>query len=195
MRLFIASALLAGALAATPALAQDADAPAGKEFQGFKVLALGGVDDVVVDGSDTAGALYAGSVGYDFQAGKLVVGVEGEVGGSTARECERDLLVAGDRTCLRTGRDLYAGARAGIAIRDNTLLYVKGGYTNGRAVATYTAGSTTIKDGDNLDGWRAGVGFEFNAGKRFVVRTEYRYSEYDQGVSRHQGVVGLGVKF
>lgn len=195
MRLFIAAAMLAGTVAATPAFAQDADAPAGKQFQGLKVLALGGVDDVVTDGSDTVGALYAGTVGYDFQAGKLVFGVEGEFGGSTAKECERDLIVTGDRTCLKAGRDIYGGARAGVVIRDNTLLYIKGGYTNGRAVATYDSGTTNTKLGANLDGWRAGVGFEFNTGSRFVVRTEYRYSDYEQGVSRHQGVVGLGVKF
>ena len=183
MRFLISSALLASAAIATPAFAQDTTAPEGKEFQGIKVLALGGIDDVTNSGSDKAGAVF---------------GVEAEVNGSTTKDCVGSTVVAGDTLCAKAGRDLYAGARVGYVLGENTLLYIKGGYTNARVNLTYDDGNTganNFKVGENLDGWRAGVGFEFNAGKNIVLRTEYRYSNYEQDFTRHQGVIGVGVKF
>jgi outer membrane immunogenic protein len=194
MRLIIASALLASAAVATPAFAQDAPAP-DKEFQGFKVLAVGGIDRVNSGGDGETGVGYGGTIGYDYQSGKGVFGVEGEVDGSTAKRCANDAVTAGDRLCAKTGRDFYAGARAGYAVSPNAMIYLKGGYTNARATADYTLAGTTTKTSDDLDGWRAGTGVEVNAGKNLVARVEYRYSNYEGDVSSHQGVVGLGFKF
>lgn len=194
MRLFIASALLASAALATPALAQDT-ATDGKEFQGLKVLAIGGIDRVNSGGDGKTGITYGGTVGYDYQSGRGVFGIEGEVDGSTVKRCEDNAITAGDRLCAKAGRDFYAGARAGYAISPKALLYVKGGYTNARATADYTLAGTTTKTGDNLDGWRVGSGVEINAAKNVVARVEYRYSNYEGDTSRHQGVVGLGFKF
>ena len=76
------------------------------------------------------------------------------------------------------------------------LLYVKGGYANGRINATYTAGGTTTKDGTNSDGWRVGTGVELPVAKNMLVRAEYRYTNYsDTDLARHQGLIGFGVKF
>ena len=198
MRFLIATALAASAAIATPALAQDNGPSEGKEFQGIKVLVLGGIDDVTNSGSDQAGAVYGGTIGYDHQSGKAVFGVEAEVNGSTTKDCAGSTIVSGDSLCVKAGRDFYAGARVGYVLGENTLLYVKGGYTNARVNVTYDDGGTganNFKVGENLDGWRAGVGMEFNAGKNIVLRTEYRYSNYQQDFTRHQGVIGVGVKF
>lgn len=197
MRFLIASALLASAIA-TPAFAQDNTAPEGKEFQGVKVLALGGIDNVTNSGTDKTGATFGGTIGYDHQSGKAVFGVEAEVNGSTTKDCVNDFAVSGDSLCQKAGRDFYAGARVGYVLGENTLLYVKGGYTNARVTGTYDDGSTganNFKVSENLDGWRAGAGMEFNAGKNIVLRAEYRYSNYEQNYSRHQGVIGVGYKF
>ncbi|MEO5494747.1 MAG: outer membrane beta-barrel protein [Sphingomonas sp.] len=194
MRFLIATALIASGAIAAPAFAQDTNAP-DKEFQGFKVLAVGGIDRVNSGGDGETGVGYGGTVGYDYQSGKGVFGVEGEVDGSTAKRCADNALTVGDRLCAKTGRDFYAGARAGYAVSPNVLVYVKGGYTNARATADYTLAGTTTKTSDNLGGWRAGTGVEVNAGKHLVARVEYRYSNYEGDTSRHQGVVGLGFKF
>ena len=198
MRFIIASALLASAAIATPALAQDApaSAPEGKEFQGFKILAVTGIDHVTSSGDNQTGLSYGGVVGYDYQSGKAVFGVEGEIDGSTAKDCVNNAVTAGDRACLKAGRDLYAGVRAGVVVGNKALVYVKGGYDNGRIVATYTLNNTTTKSGQNPDGWRVGTGVELNVGKNMLVRAEYRYTNYsDSDVARHQGLVGVGVKF
>ena len=198
MRFLIASALLASAAIATPALAQDApaSAPEGKEFQGFKILAVTGIDRVTSSSDNQTGLSYGGVVGYDYQAGKAVFGVEGEIDGSTAKDCVNNAITAGDRLCAKAGRDLYAGVRAGVVVGNKALLYVKGGYVNGRIVDTYTLNNTTTKTGQNLDGWRVGTGVELPVAKNLLVRAEYRYTNYsDSDVARHQGLVGVGVKF
>ena len=193
MRLLIASALLASAAVATPALAQDAP---GKEFQGAKIMAVTGVDYITSSADNVTGLSYGGIVGYDVQAGKGVFGVEGEIDGSTARDCVNNAITAGDRACLKSGRDLYAGVRAGVVVGSKALLYVKGGYDNGRLVGSYTLAGTTTTTGQNSDGWRVGTGVELNLSKNMLVRAEYRYTNYsDSDVARHQGLVGLGVKF
>jgi outer membrane immunogenic protein len=195
MRFLIASALLASAAIATPALAQDT-ATDGKEFQGVKILAVTGLDHVTSSIDNQTGLSYGGVVGYDYQSGKAVFGVEGEIDGSTAKDCVNNAVTAGDRACLKAGRDLYAGVRAGVVVGNKALVYVKGGYDNGRIVATYTLNNTTTKSGQNSDGWRVGTGVELNVGKNMLVRAEYRYTNYsDSDVARHQGLVGVGVKF
>ncbi|WP_066813035.1 outer membrane protein [Sphingomonas asaccharolytica] len=198
MRFVIASALLASAAIATPALAQDApaSAPEGKEFQGFKILAVTGIDRVTSSIQNETGLTYGGVVGYDVQSGNAVFGVEGEIDGSTAKDCANNVIAAGDRVCVKAGRDLYAGVRAGVVVGNKALLYVKGGYANGRITGTYTAGGVTTKDSGNSDGWRVGTGVELPVAKNMLVRAEYRYTNYsDTDLARHQGVIGFGVKF
>jgi len=192
MRFLIASALLAGAAIASPAFAQDAPS---KEFQGAKIVATTGIDRVNASGEGETGLSYGGTAGYDFQSGKTVFGIEAGIDGSTAKRCDTGVLAAGDQLCVKTGRDLYVGGRLGAVVGGKALLYVKGGYTNARAVADYTSGATSTKTGENLDGWRAGAGVELNLSRNLVGRVEYRYSNYEQDVSRHDGLVGLGVKF
>jgi len=77
--------------------------------------------------------------------------------------------------------------RAGVVVGNKALLYVKGGYANGRINATYTAGGTTTKDGTNSDGWRVGTGVELPVAKNMLVRAEYRYTNYsDTDLARHR---------
>ena len=88
MRKFIAAALLAGTVA-TPALAQDVNptftGPRIEGTLGYDHVGAGssvsndnGRDDQKIDG-----LLYGGGIGYDFAAGGFLVGVEGEITGST----------------------------------------------------------------------------------------------------------------
>jgi outer membrane immunogenic protein len=82
--------------------------------------------------------------------------------------------------------------------RPLTLLYAKAGYTNARAKATYNSNLAGVDDRplhDNLDGVRVGAGIEQAVGRKAFVKAEYRYSNYEQGVDRHQVVAGLGIRF
>ncbi|HEX8642064.1 MAG TPA: porin family protein [Allosphingosinicella sp.] len=195
MRKYVLAALLAGSVV-TPAAAQEATG----NFSGVRVEGIVGYDRPSVEGDGSSGVVYGAGVGYDFQSrGSAVFGVEGEVTDSTSDDCIADFDVTGDELCARAGRDFYVGARAGAAVSPNVLLYAKAGYTNARVGFDYEDGTTgtalDFDEGRNLDGLRAGAGVEFAIGPNSYAKTEYRYSNYEDGVSRHQVVAGFGFRF
>ena len=137
------------------------------------------------------GLVYGGAIGYDWQHGNMVFGVEGEITGSTIKdEINRgaDYSLSGS-----IGRDLYAGGRVGLAVGAGTLLYAKGGYTN--VGGRFALRSPLLNyDGEgNEGGWRVGAGAEVRLAGKTYLKSEYRYSDY--GSSRHQVVTGLGIRF
>lgn len=178
MRISFVAALALSSVFAAPALAQD------KTFEGPRVEAIGGWDSVDGGGDSKSGFVFGGAAGYDLQRGKVVFGVDGEITGSTTRETLNGVRV-------KAGRDLYAGARIGYVITPETLLYVKGGYTNARV----TAETGNVRVSENLDGFRVGAGVERNFLRNFYGKVEYRYSNYAQDFQRHQVLAGIGVRF
>lgn len=193
MRKYLLAALLAGSFAA-PAMAQD-NAP----FSGFRVEGIVGYDTTDVEDEGSSGVLYGAQVGYDFQSRGAVFGIEAEASDSTVDECVSNVDIVGDTLCAQAGRDLYVGGRVGAALGDNVLVYGKAGYSNARINLDYEDGTAaTAADfevGENLDGVRAGVGVEFALGPNSYAKTEYRYSNYEQGFDRHQVVAGFGFRF
>ena len=202
MRKFMFAAASATFFVAVPAFAQDiVRAP----FTGPRVEGLIGYDSVS-DGNDqdssaSSGVVYGGAVGYDAQVGGVVLGVEGEITGSTTDTRTDNLINAGDRLRLDAGRDLYAGGRVGYVISPLAMIYAKGGYTNARVEARYDSGNVRIDDHADLDGFRIGAGLEYRLSGNTYVKGEYRYSNYssvdgyDTDVDRHQLIAGLGLRF
>jgi len=157
---------------ATPAMAQDATAPAG-----LRVEALVGWDRPGIDGFHANGILVGFGAGYDLALGNSVsLGIDGEISDSSAK-----------RSGIKTGRDLYAGGRVNFAVSPKANVYVKGGYTNGRLTAE--------GDGINLDGFRIGAGGQWIVSGKTYVGAEYRYSNYELGVDRHQVALTVGTRF
>lgn len=193
MRTYLLSALLAGAVAA-PAFAQTA-AP----FTGLRAEGVVGYDTTDVEDEGADGVLYGAALGYDFQAGRAVLGVEGELTDSTVDECAVNVDSPGDQLCASFGRDIYVGGRAGVAVSPTALLYAKAGYTNARIAADYddgtAAGLNDFSLSDELDGVRVGAGGELAVGPNSYVKAEYRYSNYEDGFDRHQAVAGFGFRF
>ena len=189
-----AMALASVAVPAFPAVAQDS-----QPFSGLRVEGQVGYDTTDIEGENSDGVAYGAQVGYDVQSGGAVFGAEAEVADSTVDECVQDVDVAGDELCVSAGRDLYVGGRAGAAVADNVLVYGKAGYTNARANLDYedgTAGEALdFEEGENLDGVRVGAGVELALGPNSYAKTEYRYSNYEQGFDRHQVVAGFGFRF
>jgi len=193
MRSMFVAALLAAAVA-TPALAQDGAPP----FTGFHVDGLAGWDRLQAKNSGhDDGVLYGVGGGYDMQSGKALFGIEAEASDSTGKACVGSATAADPRLCAKAGRDLYIGGRVGTTIGDGrTLLYAKAGYTNAREKLTQDngAGQVTLAS-QNLDGVRVGAGAEYSVGPNSFIKTEYRYSNYQDGISRHQVVAGFGFRF
>lgn len=121
--------------------------------------------DDVTNGVDPTEVTYGATLGYDRQFGKVVVGVEA----SAANVFDR--------------ADLGAGARLGYVVNDNVLAYGRVGYTNldlGRR---------------SVDGLVVGGGLEVNVTGPVYTKVEYRYTDFEGGLGRHGGLVGVGVRF
>jgi outer membrane immunogenic protein len=188
------------ALATVASLAAVA-APASAE--GFRAEIHGGWDHVRADGpginnnDSDSGLVYGIGAGYDFRiAPKVELGIDLSADLSSMEECETSVVLPGDRACLDAGRDLAAAVRLGYKVSERGTLYALAGYTNARFRFDYTTpANVTTRDGRNLDGFRLGAGYQHDFGKRMYGKVEYRYSNYEADVTRHQALVGVGVKF
>jgi outer membrane immunogenic protein len=163
---------------AAPAMAQEAPA-----FTGGHAEAIVGYDNVDFGpgiGSGD-GVVYGLNLGYDFALGGAVAGIEAELSDSSADKT----LAPGVK--IEAKRDIYVGARIG-APMGAALLYAKAGYTNAR-IGADGIGSA------NGDGFRLGAGVEYALSGNLFLKGEYRYSNYEADVSRHQVVGGLGIRF
>jgi outer membrane immunogenic protein len=183
------AAVSAAALAAVPASAQTATtAPVGGRVE----LQLGldrvkvSLDDV---GSDQNfkdnGTVFGIGGGYDFAVGNNVTA------GFDLEATETSIEEGDDFAEVEGGRDLYAGGRVSFGVSQNATAYVKAGYTNFRVKGK--VGDET--DSEHLGGWRLGGGAQFGIGGRGYLGGEYRYSNYENDVSRHQLVATLGTRF
>ena len=190
MNRFAVAAALAAIVVATIALAAPAAAaePDARGLAGFRVEALAGYE-----GEDGTGILYGIGAGFDLAAGPLLFGVEAEAMESGAESCVADPI---STLCAWAGRDLYAGARAGIAVGTGGLVYVKAGYSNSRVKVEYdpAAGPTQVFV-DDYEGFRAGGGVQIDLGRNLFAKGEYRFTSYRGREEKHQGVAGIGLRF
>jgi outer membrane immunogenic protein len=188
MRKYVFAALLAGTVAA-PAMAQNA-AP----FTGLRAEAIAGYDSLESgedddDGQQTNGddgdesingIAYGVGVGYDFDLGGVVAGIEGEFTESTGKQDFDETLDAPFSGRIETGRDLYVGGRVGVKVAPTTLVYAKAGYTNTAIEGAFEgqdAGDRFEFD-SNVDGYRLGAGVEQMLASNSYAKIEYRYSNY-----------------
>ena len=121
--------------------------------------------DDVTGGVDPTDVTYGGVAGYDLQVGKVVVGVEA----TAANVFDR--------------ADLGAAARLGYTLNKNVLAYTRVGYTNLDLGAR------------SADGLAVGGGLEVKLVGSTFVKAEYRYTDFDGGLGRHGGLVGIGLRF
>jgi outer membrane immunogenic protein len=183
------------AAAATLAAAAPAFAQEGAPFTGAHVDGIVGWDRLQSNGHNDD-VMYGVSGGYDMQMGGALVGIEGEATDSNNKACAGAATVANPRLCAKAARDLYVGGRVGTVVGGRTLLYAKAGYTNARAKLTTDDGTNQITlDRTNLDGVRVGAGAEYMVGPNSFVKAEYRYSNYERGLERHQVLGGFGFRF
>ena len=173
------------------ALAAVATPASAAVRSGGRIEAVTGYDNVRLDlggGADisASGVAFGVGAGYDFALGeKAALGIDLEAMDSTT---DFDITPT-DR--ISSGRDLYAGARLTVGVSDRANIYFKAGYTNARIKVT-TGGTS---DAANGDGVRGGVGISFDLGTNAYIAGEYRYSNYESDLIRHQGVLAIGFRF
>lgn len=213
------------AVGAASALASPAAAQGRAPFTGPRVEAVVGYDVTKAgssvdndasrnDDESIEGIVFGVGAGYDIAVGGAVVGAEAEFTDGTAKTRFEDGDFEGfGLGRVETGRDIYVGARAGAVVGENTLLYVKGGYTNARFNVRASDGETELRRNFDTDGWRLGAGAEMMLSDNAYAKLEYRYSNYSKGevdferedvpdsarfhldTDRHQVVAAVGMRF
>jgi outer membrane immunogenic protein len=68
-------------------------------------------------------------------------------------------------------------------LNENVLAFTRVGYTNLERPAA------------DLEGLTLGGGLEVNVAGPVYGKIEYRYTDFDAGVGRHGGLVGVGFRF
>ena len=186
------TAVTALAATATPAVAQTAPAPTGPRVEavlGYDALRVD-LDDFGIDDNLKDNDLFYGvGAGYDFAVSpSMSVGVDGEATWSNNKQNFDDL---DENVEISTGRDLYFGGRVTLPISDAANVYAKAGYTNLRVKGE----ADELEESFDLDGYRLGAGAQFSIGGRAYVGGEYRFSDYEDDVTRHQVALTAGTRF
>lgn len=146
---------------------------------------------------DSLDARLGAYLGVDWQLSHVVVGVEADA--SWMENSEEQLGIPGawstdfgpgiDAARIESTWDASVRARGGFLITPTVLIYSTGGIAflhqevSARCDGTFPAGwcSSPNSDSDSvvLMGWTAGGGFEKMFGHAWIVRGEYRYSEFE----------------
>jgi len=170
---------------------------------------------------DDSAIAYGVELGYDLQVGPgLVIGAYAGAELSDSRVCNQ--LIEDDLACSDLKRTFTAGARVGVPLGASSLIYAKGGYSNGKFDVAYDPDITDNDDEEPGDtygfsksrgGYHVGAGVEVGLSQGLYGKLEYVYTDYgkgsyllDDGVAgadpsvsiasdRHQVSIGMGLRF
>lgn len=198
-RFFSAVVAAAMTIVSVPALAADMPArrmpvkapivqSAAYNWSGFYIGVHAGyawgeltsANDATID-HEPSGGLFGGQIGYNWQSGQFVFGVEADLAYSTVKG--EDTTTFGAFTIIGDHDMKYLGTarlRAGLA-HDRLLFYVTGGFAWSKVVGRLNVvGVITDSDTLNLTGWTAGGGIEYALTQNFTVRVEYLYVDFQK---------------
>jgi outer membrane immunogenic protein len=125
------------------------------------------------------GGMVGGQIGCDYQFGRFVIGIEGSYHWVDASVTNPDLQGPAffRNTTDVTGLGTITG-RAGYAVMDQALIYVRGGVAFERdryTITSVTANLPFATGGEDRTGGLIGVGFEYMFTKNLSVFAEYDY--------------------
>ena len=137
--------------------------------------------------NNLSGGIAGGQVGYNWQSGPAVFGVEADfqwsgMKGSLVAPCPPGIC-AGLAASFTQKMPWFGTARARIGYAGGGwMIYATGGYAYTRleSVATATAGgvTATISREDKRDGWTAGGGIEVMFAPQWTAKLEYLYLDF-----------------
>jgi outer membrane immunogenic protein len=118
-----------------------------------------------------------GQIGYNWQAGQLVVGIEADIAGQDLGDSRA--ATNGITTATLSGTSRWVGTvrpRVGYAT-GNALLYITGGLAYGNvkhnSTETIGAASRTFSESDTRAGWTLGGGIEWALNRNWTIGAEY----------------------
>jgi outer membrane immunogenic protein len=133
--------------------------------------------------SRASGGVGGAHAGYNYQVNQFVVGVEGDIEGSSVRNTYLigPPFVVGTFGTNNLNWEGSVRARAGIAV-DRVLFYGTAGWAFGGFNDGYNAAVLAPAFVQNVsstrNGWTAGAGVEYALPSNWTVRAEYRYTDW-----------------
>lgn len=151
---------------------------------------LSGTGTFGSDSLTAKGWLAGGQLGYNYQIGQFVVGVEGEFDWANVKNDSP--LFAGTLT-IKNDYFITAAARLGYAV-DRFLIYAKGGgaWTRDKWDGNDGAGGT-VSATSNRSGWLLGAGVEYAFLGNWSAKLEYDYLMFPSVTPTFTTTGGLAV--
>lgn len=150
---------------------------------------IGGFDD-------PDGFTGGGQIGYNYQIGQFVLGLEADFQGADLKASAFDAF-----TGISASNELNwwgtVRARAGYAF-DRFLPYVTGGFAYGNVKNKISDGFVSFSDDNTQYGWTLGAGLEYAFTNNLTAKVEYLYVDLDkESISVPGGtfVSEVGTKF
>lgn len=134
------------------------------------------------DGLKDNGFIGGGQLGYNYQMGQFVIGVEGDISWSDIGESATGFVGLVPVTVSVKNDWLGSvAARLGVAVGagGNILLYAKGGVAWTDWSVSATALGTTVSIGDTATGYVLGAGIEYGFTPNWSAKLEYNYYDFD----------------
>lgn len=133
-------------------------------------------------GTSPEGGLVGGTIGYNWQAGKWVLGVEGDIsagnlGGTSSTTSFPPTTAAYDMNWLGTVRGRLGVATT--AFGNPTLWYVTGGvaWAGMDRTVQNTFNTPAVSTSGTHTGWTLGAGVEYAINNNWSVKGEYLYAD------------------
>src|SRR5215468_1564001 len=136
-----------------------------------------------------SGFIGGGQIGYNYQIGNLLLGVEATVSGADVGRDFRSIVIPAARFSADINTVATVTGRFGFA-SDQWLLYGKAGWAG--AQVEFSGRNTALNDSFSFDNWRngwtLGAGLEYKLSRNTSFGVEYGFidlnSERDNGVTR-----------
>lgn len=175
----IAGAACAADLPAAPAYSKAPAVVAPlTNWTGFYIGAMGGyAAENTSDPLAMKGGFAGATVGYNWQFGTFVAGLEADGAWANISQSSTDLLL-GVTTSAKLDASATVRGRFGVAF-DQVLLYGTAGLALADAKLSTTALGLTLSDSKTLTGWTAGAGVEWMFMPRWSLKAEYLYRSFD----------------
>jgi outer membrane immunogenic protein len=160
---------------------KDGPAYVGVNWSGLYVGANAGYGwSSNTDYLDPTGAFGGGQIGYNFQRGNIVFGIEADIQGSG---------VSDSNSLYKSSLDYFGSIRGRVGYAfDRTLVYGTGGFGYGQVTNSGQGFSGT----ETQTGWVVGAGTEYKITPVWSAKAEYQYFDLDAPASGAAGPLGFG---
>jgi outer membrane immunogenic protein len=137
------------------------------------------------------GGFGGGQIGYNFQSGSFVYGLETDFQGSGIGDRVTGTSANGNTFSSREDVDWFGTVRGRIGFSTgNTLFYGTGGFAYGDVRERAFDNSAVLGSNATQTGWVVGGGIEYKISPAWSLKGEYQYIDF--GSEKLTGVDGLG---